>query len=247
MQYNYFSYPNEKLPPYGSVMYFAYRKLATDKQQIIYLLDQIKSQIISCTELYNNLEVANAKMNWWLKEVNNLNNKNNIASPQLKKLAEIFDQGTLYQKLTEDISLSIDNSSATQRDFKQHFSKNFLGIETLKALYLNDFAAIDSSKIEQINANNEIVRHIFCIPKHFYNQISFDNKITPTMSSKDFKDITTQWLELYKKTTLDKKLKPLKKINKIHHKMVIKYIKSIDNPFRAALDFSPLNLLFYSL
>ena len=87
MQYNYFNYPNEKLLPYGSVIYFVYRKLATGKQQIIYLLDQVKSQIISCTELYNNLGVANEKMNWWLKEVNKLNNKNNISSPQLKKLA----------------------------------------------------------------------------------------------------------------------------------------------------------------
>ncbi|ORU51874.1 hypothetical protein ACC68_00170 [Francisella tularensis subsp. holarctica] len=247
MQYNYFNYPNEKLPPYGSVVYFAYRKLNTDKQQIIYLLDQLKSQIISCTELYNNLEVANEKMNWWLKEVNNLANKKNISSPQLKKLAEIFDQEILYQKLIEDISLSIDNSSATERNFKQHFSKNFLGIETLKALYLNDFTAIDNNKIEQINANNEIIRHIFCIPKHFYNQISFNNRISPAMSSQDFKDITTQWLGLYKKTTINKKLKPLEKINQIHYKMIKKYIRNIDSPFKETLDFSPLNLLFYSI
>ncbi|MDE5007283.1 hypothetical protein NAI48_12175 [Francisella tularensis subsp. holarctica] len=46
MQYNYFNYPNEKLPPNGSVVYFAYRKINTDKQQIINLLDQLKSQII---------------------------------------------------------------------------------------------------------------------------------------------------------------------------------------------------------
>ncbi|MDE4945253.1 hypothetical protein NAI65_14230, partial [Francisella tularensis subsp. holarctica] len=76
-------------------------------------------------------------------------------------------QEILYQKLIEDISLSIDMSSATERNFKQHFSKNFLGIETLKALSLNDFTAIDNNKIELINANNEIIRHIFCIPKHF--------------------------------------------------------------------------------
>ncbi|MDE4945055.1 hypothetical protein NAI65_12550, partial [Francisella tularensis subsp. holarctica] len=79
-----------------------------------------------------------------------------------------FDQEILYQNLIEDISLSIDNSSDTERNFKQHISKNFLGIETLKALYLNDFTAIDKNKIEQINDNNEIIRHIFCIPKHFY-------------------------------------------------------------------------------
>ncbi|MDE4953088.1 hypothetical protein NAI68_09905, partial [Francisella tularensis subsp. holarctica] len=90
-----FNYPTEKLPPYGSVVYFEYRKLNTDKQKIIYLLDQLKSQIISCTELYNNLEVSNEKMNWWLKEVNNLANNKNRSSPQLKKLAEIFDQEIL--------------------------------------------------------------------------------------------------------------------------------------------------------
>ena len=82
------------------------------------------------------------------------------------------------------------------------------------------------------------------MPKHFYNQICFDHKISPTMSSKVFKDIITQWLVLYKKTTLDKKFKPLEKVNKIHH---TKYLKNIDNPFMEALEFSPLNLLFYSI
>lgn len=42
------------------------------------------------------------------------------------------------------------------------------------------------------------------------------------MSSKVFKDIITQWLALYKKTTLDKKLKPLEMVNKIHYKVVTK-------------------------
>lgn len=95
MQYNYFNYHNEKLPPYGFVIYFAYRKLATGKQQIIYLLDQVKSQIISCIELYNNFEVDNEKMNWWLKEVNKLNNKNNISFSTVKKLVGVFDQKIL--------------------------------------------------------------------------------------------------------------------------------------------------------
>ncbi|WP_150463582.1 hypothetical protein [Francisella sp. XLW-1] len=247
MQYNYFNYPNEKLPPYGSVMYFAYRKLDTDKQQILYLLDQIKSQIISCTELYNNLEIANEKMNWWLKEVNNLNNDKNISSPQLKGLAEVFDAKTLYKHLVDDIGTSIDSSSATERDFNQHISNNFLGIETLKATYLNDFAAIDESLIRQVNINNEIIRHIFCMPKHFYNQISFDNKIAPTMTKDDFRNIANQWLQHYKKISLSKKLKPLEKVNNIHYRMIKKYIKKVDNPFRETLHFSPLNLLFYSI
>lgn len=247
MQYNYFNYPNEKLPPYGSVMYFAYRKLDTDKQQILYLLDQIKSQIISCTELYNNLEIANEKMNWWLKEVNNLNNDKNISSPQLKRLAEIFDAKILYKHLADDIGTSIDSSSATERDFNQHISNNFLGIETLKATYLNDFAAIDESLIRQVNINNEIIRHIFCMPKHFYNQISFDNKIAPTMTKDDFRNIANQWLQHYKKISLSKKLKPLEKVNYIHYRMIKKYIKKVDNPFRETLHFSPLNLLFYSI
>ncbi|WP_395167385.1 hypothetical protein [Francisella salimarina] len=247
MQYNYFNYPNEKLPPYGSVMYFAYRKLDTDKQQILYLLDQIKSQIISCTELYNNLEIANEKMNWWLKEVNNLNNDKNISSPQLKRLAEVFDAKILYKHLADDIGTSIDSSSATERDFNQHISNNFLGIETLKATYLNDFAAIDESLIRQVNINNEIIRHIFCMPKHFYNQISFDNKIAPTMTKDDFRNIANQWLQHYKKISLSKKLKPLEKVNNIHYRMIKKYIKKVDNPFRETLQFSPLNLLFYSI
>ena len=87
MQYDYFNYPNQKLPNYGSVSYFAYRKLSDDKKEILYLLDQIKSQIISCTELYNNIEVANEKMNWWLKELNNLRSNKTISSPQLKMLS----------------------------------------------------------------------------------------------------------------------------------------------------------------
>lgn len=247
MQYNYFNYPNEKFPPYGSVVYFAYRKLNTKKQEILYLLDQIKSQIISCTELYNNIEIANEKMNWWLKEVNNLNNDKSISSPQLKKLAEVFDAKTLYKHLADDISTSIDNSSATERNFKGHISNNFLGIETLKMMYLNDFAATDESLIKQVNINNEIIRHIFCMPKHFYNQISFDNKITPTMSNEDFRNIANQWLQHYKKISLSKKLKSLEKINNIHYRMVKKYIKKVDNPFRETLHFSPLNLLFYSI
>ncbi|MEY8702728.1 hypothetical protein AB4F11_07045, partial [Francisella philomiragia] len=142
---------------------------------------------------------------------------------------------------------SIDNSRATERNFESHISNNFAGIETLKMMYLNDFAATDSSTIEQLNINNEIVRHIFCMPKHFYNQISFDNKITPTMSNEDFRDIANQWLQHYKKISLSKKLKPLEKINNIHYKMVKKYIKKVNNPFRETLDFSPLNLLFYSI
>lgn len=67
------------------------------------------------------------------------------------------------------------------------------------------------------------------------------------MSSQDFKDITTQWLGLYKKTTINKNLKPLEKINQIHYKMIKKYIRNIDSPFKETLDFSPLNLLFYSI
>jgi hypothetical protein len=247
MQYNYFHYPNDMLPPYGSVMYFSYRKLDDKKKEILYLLDQIKSQIISCTELYNNIEVANEKMNWWLKELNNLKNSKVISSPQLKKLAEIFDNDLLYKHLVDDISHSIDNSSATQRNFSDHVSKNFLGIEILKANYLNNFTKIDEDAIKQLNTNNEIVRHIFCMPKHFYNQISFDDKVSPNMSDEDFKNITSQWLNLYKKQSLNGSLKPLEKVNKVHYKMIRKYLKNINNPFKEALEFSPLTLLFYSI
>ncbi|QIW09457.1 hypothetical protein [Francisella sp. LA112445] len=247
MQYNYFHYPNDMLPPYGSVMYFSYRKLDDKKKETLYLLDQIKSQIISCTELYNNIEVANEKMNWWLKELNNLKNSKAISSPQLKKLAEIFDNDLLYKHLVDDISHSIDNSSATERSFSDHISKNFLGIEILKANYLNNFTKIDEDTIKQLNTNNEIVRHIFCMPKHFYNQISFDDKVSPNMSDEDFKNITSQWLNLYKKQSLKGSLKPLEKINKVHYKMMKKYLKNINNPFKEALEFSPLTLLFYSI
>lgn len=247
MQYNYFNYPNEKFPTYGSIMYFAYRKLSDEKKETLYLLDQLKSQILSCTELYKNIEVANEKMNWWLKELNNLKNNDNTSSPQLKKLVEIFDTETLYQNLIEDISHSIDNSSATERNFCEHLSKNFLGIETLKALYLNNFKELDNDAIKQININNEIIRHIFCIPKHFYNQITFDDKIAPTMSKEQFKSVANQWLNSYKKQTLSKELKVLEKINKIHYKMMRKYLKNVDNPFKEAIQFGPLNLLFYSL
>lgn len=247
MQYNYFHYPNDTLPPYGSVMYFSYRKLDNKKKEILYLLDQIKSQIISCTELYNNIEVANEKMNWWLKELNNLKNSKTISSPQLKKLAETFDNDLLYKHLIDNISHSIDNSSATERNFVDHISNSFLGIETLKANFLTDFKEIDENAIKQINTNNEIARHIFCMPKHFYNQISFSDKTSPNMSDEDFKNITSQWLESYKKKSLEKPLKPLEKINKIHYKMLKKYLNSINNPFREALEFSPLNLLIYSI
>ena len=247
MQYNYFHYPNDILPTYGSVMYFAYRKLDNQKKEVLYLLDQIKSQIISCTELYNNIEVANEKMNWWLKELNNLKNSKTTSSPQLKKLAEIFDNDLLYNHLVDDISHSIDNSSVTERNFNDHISKNFLGIEILKASYLNNFTEIDENVIKHINVNNEIARHIFCMPKHFYNQITFNDKISPNMSDKDFKKIALQWLKLYQKQPLEKSLKPLEKINKIHYKMFKKYLKNINNPFKEALKFSPLNLLFYSI
>jgi hypothetical protein len=247
MQYNYFDYPNEKLPPYGSVTYFAYRKLNDDKKETLYLLDQIKSQIISCTELYNNIEVANEKMNWWLKEISNLKNKKAISSPQLKSLVKVFDSDALYENILQDISISIDNSSATERDFKNHTAKNFLGVETLKALYLNDFKEVDTKIIEAINTNNEIIRHIFCMPKHFYNQIVFDKRIIPNITKEDFKSLMADWLSNYKHQKLSKKLKPLEKINKIHYKMVCKYQQKIDNPFKETLDFSPLNLLFYSI
>lgn len=247
MQYNYFHYPNDIHPTYGSVMYFAYRKLGNQKKETLYLLDQIKSQIISCTELYNNIEVANEKMNWWLKEINNLKNSKPISSPQLKKLAEIFDTDLLYKHLIDDISHSIDNSSSTERSFIDHISKSFLGIEILKASFLNNFSKFNVDDIKQININNEIVRHIFCIPKHFYNQISFDDKVSPNMSDEDFKNAISQWLNLYKKQSLKGSLKPLEKINKVHYKMMKKYLKDINNPFKEALEFSPLTLLFYSI
>ncbi|ASG67321.1 hypothetical protein fh0823_26230 [Francisella halioticida] len=247
MQYNYFHYPNDMLPAYGSVLYFAYRKLDNKKKEILYLLDQIKSQIISCTELYNNVEVANEKMNWWLKELNNLKNSKPISSPQLKKLVEIFDNNLLYNYLVGDISHSIDNSSTTERNFEDHISKNFLGIEILKANYLNNFSKTDEDTIKQLNINNEIVRHVFCMPKHFYNQISFNNKIASNMSDEDFKNITSQWLKSYKKQLLEKSLKPLDKIGSIHYKMLKKYLKNINNPFKETLEFSPLTLLFYSM
>ncbi len=187
--------------------------------------DQIKSQIISCTELYNNIEVANEKMNWWLKELNSLRSDKTISSPQLKKLSTVFDQEILYHHLVEDVSHSIENSSNTDRDFFTHIYKNFIGIETLKALYLKDFNEPDLATIKQLNANNEIARNLFCMPKHFYNQIVFDKKITPSMSKLKFNEIATQWLENYKKVKVDKNLKPLVVANHIHYKMAKKFIK----------------------
>ena len=247
MQFNYFNYPNQKLPNYGSVQYFAYRKLSDEKKEILYLLDQIKSQIISCTELYNNIEVANEKINWWLKELNNLKSDKIVSSPQLKKLSTIFDKDTLYNYLVEDVSHTIENSSTTERDFIDHIYKNFIGIESLKALYLNNFKEFDNDIIKQINANNEIARHFFCMPKHFYNQIVFDTKITPSMTKDDFNDVAQKWLNNYKKVKVNKNLKPLIVANTIHYKMVKKFIKKVDNPFKETIDFSPLALLFYSI
>lgn len=247
MQYNYFNYPNQKLPNYGSVPYFAYRKLSDDKKEILYLLDQIKSQIISCTELYNNIEVANEKMNWWLKELNSLKSDKTISSPQLKKLSTVFEKDTLYDYLVEDVSHTIENSSATERDFTDHIYKNFVGVESLKALYLNDFKEIDIDIIKQINANNEIARHIFCMPKHFYNQIVFDAKITPSITKSDFQELAKKWLKNYKSIKVNKKLKPLTTANATHYKMAKKFIKKVDNPFKETVDFSPLTLLFYSI
>lgn len=247
MQYNHFNHPTQKLPNYGSIPYFAYRKLADDKKEILYLLDQLKSQIISCTELYNNIEVANEKMNWWLKELNNLKSNKTISSPQLKKLESAFNNNTLYDYLIEDVSHSIENSSNTERDFIAHIHKNFVGIETLKALYLNNFDDIDKQQIAQINANNEIVRHIFCMPKHFYNHIIFNTKISPSMTKDDFRNISQKWLESFSTVKADKNLKSLVKTNVIHKKMAKKLIKEIDNPFKETISFSPLNLLFYSI
>lgn len=247
MQYNYFNHPNQKLPNYRSVAYFAYRKIADDKKEILYLLDQLKSQIVSCTELYNNIEVANEKMNWWLKELNNLKSNKTISSPQLKKLESIFNKDTLYDYLVEDVSHSIENSSNTERSFKEHIYKNFVGIETLKALYLNNFVEVDPSQIAQINANNEIVRHIFCMPKHFYNHIIFDDKISPSMTKEDYRNVVYKWLKSFSTVKTDKNLNPLLKTNTIHKKMAKKLIKEIDNPFRETISFSPLNLLFYSI
>lgn len=247
MQYNYFNYPTQQLPNYGSVPYFAYRKLSDEKKEVLYLLDQIKALIISCTELYNNIEVANEKMNWWLKELNNLKTDKSISSPQLKKLNTIFNKDVIYDYLVEDSSHTIENSSSTEKDFATHIYKNFIGIESLKALYLNDFKEFDSTIIKQINANNEIARHLFCIPKHFYNQIIFDAKITPTMTKADFDEVAKKWLENYKKVKVNHKLKPLIATNNIHYKMARKYVKNIENPFKETIDFSPLSLLFYSI
>ena len=53
----------------------------------------------------------------------------------------------------------------------------------------NDFKEYNNTIIKQINANNEIARHIFCIPKHFYNQIVFDTKITPSITKSDFEEL----------------------------------------------------------
>ena len=247
MLYNYFNHPNQKLPNYGSVAYFAYRKLSDEKKEILYLLDQIKSQIISCSELYNNIEVANEKMNWWLKELNNLQSNKNISSPQLKKLSTIFDKDILYNHIVEDVTHTIENSSNTDRNFIEHIYKNFIGIETLKALYLNGFNEPNQTAIKQINANNEIVRHLFCMPKHFYNQIVFDKKIIPSISKTDFNEVTKQWLKNYKKIKVSKNLKPLVVTNSIHYKMAKKFIKKVDSPFKETIDFSPLTLLFYSI
>lgn len=247
MKYNYFDYKNDKLPTYGSVAYFAYRKLSDDKKQILYALDQIKSQIISCTELYDNIEVAKEKMNWWIKEINSIKNNKTVSSPQLKLLLNHFDKDLLYKNIINDITHSIENSSQTERDFNNHIRGNFLGIETLKALYLNNFKEVDSTTIEQINKNNEIIRHIFCMPKHYYNQIIFDENILPNMLQNDFNNICQIWLEEYKKIKTNNALKPLCIMNKIHYKMMIKYLKKVKSPFKETLVFSPLTLLFYSI
>jgi len=246
MKHNYFNYPNEKLPPYGSVAYFSYRKLSDEKKEALYCLDQIKSQIISCTEIYSNIEVANEKMNWWIQQVNAVKNNQSISSPQIKTLLKYFDKELLYKNLIEDISHAIENSSNEDRVFLEHIEKSYLGIETLKASYLNDFKTFDISIVKQLNINNEIIRNIFQMPKHYYNQIIFDKKISPAMDSKAYKTITKEWLNKYSKISSNN-LKPLITMNKIHHKMVKKSIKKVNNPFRDALIFSPLALLIYSI
>ncbi|MDE5002940.1 hypothetical protein NAI78_11540, partial [Francisella tularensis subsp. holarctica] len=63
----------------------------------------------------------------------------------------------------------------------------------------------------------------------------------------DFKYINTQWLGLYKKTTINKTLKPLEKFYQIHYKMIKKYIRNFDSPFKETIYFSPLNFIFYSI
>jgi hypothetical protein len=185
-------------------------------------------------------------MNWWIQQVNAVKNNQSISSPQIKTLLKHFDRELLYKNLIEDISHAIENSSKEDRVFLEHIEKSYLGIETLKASYLNDFKAFDMNIVKQLNKNNEIIRNIFQMPKHYYNQIIFDKKISPAMDNETFKAITKEWLNKYSKASSNN-LKPLIKMNKIHHKMVKKYIKKVNNPFRDAMIFSPLTLLFYSI
>ena len=67
------------------------------------------------------------------------------------------------------------------------------------------------------------------------------------MTKDDFNDVAQKWLNNYKKVKVNKNLKPLIVANTIHYKMVKKFIKKVDNPFKETIDFSPLALLFYSI
>ena len=247
MQYNYFHYTNDKIPQYGTAVYFAYRKLNNETKEVLYALDQIKSQIISCTELYNNIEVTQEKMNWWIKEINRIKNNDINTSPQLTLLRNYFDNETLYNLLHKDINIAIDNSSVEERNFIEHCKKSYFGIEKLKAIYLLDSKDVDDKIIEQINLNNEICRHIFCIPKHYYNHIRFDEKMLPNMEKETFKNISQNWLQNINLSNKNKKLSPLITLNKIHYKMTNKFIKKVDSPFRQSVYIPALSLLMYSI
>ena len=246
MQYNYFGYTTDKLPPYGSVVYFAYRKLSETKKETLYLLDQLKSQIISCTELFSNPEVTIPKTHWWIGQINALVSDESVSSPQLKKLAEIFDNEILHKHLSADINHSFANE-LDEKGFMHHAQNNFLGIETLKAMYLSDFGEVNSDTIKQLNINNEIVRNIFCMPKHFHNHIINDVRINNQLSKNDLDNLIAEWLTGYKTVKPSKKLRPLSNINKIHRRMLNKYSKTIIDPFIETIEFSPLSLLFYSV
>lgn len=238
-----------QLAPFGTLHYYAYRKLDDDTKTVLYALDQLKSKWIEASELYRDAVPAKQKLLWWQQELmSGKTNRNRM--PLLNTILHRCDPNMASQSLLHDCKIAIETlTDGRKTNLMTHFKQNYLGIESLKASVLGD---ADRSAIEALNTVNEITRHILLINRHYSRNIILDHRVSPQMAVEVYRDIVKAWLEsafCHGKMALKDKHLPnaLVNIAKIQSMACRTCYRKIKNPFTETITLSPLRLLFASL
>ncbi|WP_116964411.1 hypothetical protein [Fastidiosibacter lacustris] len=234
-------------PVYGSIYYYAYRRLDNEKIEVLYALDQLKHQWIKASEFYQEPYPALKKLQWWQTELEKLKTGKMLNHPLLNFVVKYFRAEDLVLWLNHDLNYALQTiAKGRQQQLENDLSDSFLGVASLKAKLLG---CIDRQKVSTLNASDQLIRHLLLIGKHYSRNISLDARLTPQVDQGVFREIAHNVLTKAKLLRqqlkpFDKSLMPFITLNKLQLVSAQKFIKKVDNPFRQSIVISPLLLLF---